>query len=562
MTFRLTISRAIVAFGLLAAISFGAIIATSYLSLGYLKVGGPLYNKIKLGNDLIADILPPPEYVIEAYLEVTLALRDPASLAARRERLSQLKKDYDDRREYWLKSDLDPALKELLIEKSDAEVRKFWTAVEQKFLPSVQGGKPEAAAAGYAEVASAYTAHRAIIDEIVKQTTDANAATEAEATASLRSFSIALWSVSGLAILIVMAGVVGVGFGVVRPITGMTGVMKKLAEGDLAVSIPFISRKDEVGAMAHALEVFRENAQRVRQMEAEHDSMKERAEADRKAAMTRVANELEVSIGRIARVVSSASSEIDAAAATLTRTAEATQGLSSNAASASEQSSQNVNSAAAASEEMAASVSEIAKQVEEASRIARAAVSQAEQTNERVAELSQAAGRIGEVVKMITNVADQTNLLALNATIEAARAGEAGRGFAVVATEVKALASQTAKATDEISSQIAQMQDATAESVGAIKEISATIARISEISTAISAAVEEQGAATQEIARNVSQAACGASEVASSIGQVNRGAVDTGAAATQVRSTSAALLKESNRLSQEVDKFVAAIRAA
>jgi len=562
MAFRLTISRAIIAFGLITAIGFGAVITTSSLALSRLKVGGPLYDKIKLGNDLVADILPPPEYVIEAYLEVTLALNEPAAVAAHRDRLVQLKKDYDERRDYWTKSGLEPALKTLLVERSDADVRKFWTAVERDFLPALAAGNQAAAARSYADITRAYTAHRAVIDDIVKRTNDDNAATETEATASVTAFSIALWSVSALVVLMVGAGVLGVGIGVVRPITAMTEVMRRLAEGDLDISIPSLRRKDEVGAMADAVQIFRDNAGRVRDLEIEQVALKQRSEAERRDAMRRVAGDFEATIGEIVKVVWSASSEIEDAAATLTTSAESTQGLSAGVAAASAQSSTNVTSAAAASEEMAASVNEIGRQVEDAQRIARSAVEQAERTNQRVATLSQAATRIGEVVKMINEVAEQTNLLALNATIEAARAGEAGRGFAVVASEVKALAAQTAKATDEIASQITQMQHATGESVSAINEIGMTISRISEISSAIAAAVEEQGAATHEIARNVQEAASGAREVTSSIAQVNRGAVDTGAAAAQVHGSAAALLGESQRLSIEVDRFISAVRAA
>lgn len=562
MAFRLTISRAIVAFGFLAAAGFAAVIATSSISLSQLQVGGPLYNKIKLGNDLVADILPPPEYVIEAYLEATLALREPATVPAHRERLVQLKKDYDDRREFWSKSDLTPAIRKMLVEKSDAEVQKFWNSVERDLLPALAGKNPTAAEKSYADITKAYLAHRAVIDDIVKTTNDENAATEAEATASVRFFSILLWCVSALVFLIVGGGVFGVGLGVIRPITDMTKVMKRLADGELAVSVPSMSRKDEVGEMAQAVGVFKDNALRVREMEAEQAALKERGEMDRKAELARVAGDFEATVGQIVRFVSQASSEIETAASTLSKSAEATEQLSATVAMASEKSAENVNSAASASEEMAASVSEISRQVEEAQKITRVAVEQATQTNTRVATLSQAASRISEVVKMITAVADQTNLLALNATIEAARAGEAGRGFAVVASEVKALSAQTAKATEEIGSQIAQMQAATEDSVAAIQEIGTTISRISEISATIAATVEQQGVATQEIARNALEAAGGAKEVASSIAQVTRGAVDTGAKATQVHGSAGALLSESQRLSVEVDRFMATVRVA
>jgi methyl-accepting chemotaxis protein len=559
---RITISRAIFAFGMLTIAGLVAVIFASNYALSQLKVGGPIYDKIKLGNDLVADILPPPEYVIEAYLEATLALQDPSSLQVHADRLVQLKKDYDDRRDFWAKSDLDPAIKAKLVEKSHREVERFLAAVEKTFLPALAKADAAAAAKSYADITAAYTAHRAVIDEIVKQTNDDNAATEAEATRRDKFFTWILWGISAFVFVVVGAGIAGVAKGVIQPIIRMTGVMERLAGGELESEIPSLGRKDEVGAMAGAVQIFKENALRVRAMEAEQTLSARKAEAERKAAMLEVADGFEKAVGKVVRTVSSASSEIEAAAGSLTRTAETTQELSAAVAEASEQSSSNVQSAAAASEEMASSVNEIGRQVLESQRISYAAVEQAERTNARISELSQSANRIGEVIKMITEVAEQTNLLALNATIEAARAGDAGRGFAVVASEVKALSAQTAKATEEIAAQVTQMQSATEHSVAAIREIGSTIAQISEISTAIAAAVEEQGAATQEIARNVQQAAQGATQVTGSIADVNRGASDTGSAAEQVHGLAVSLLAQSNHLSSEVENFLRKIRAA
>jgi methyl-accepting chemotaxis protein len=562
MKLRLTIARATALFGLVTAAGLAAVVFTGIYALSDVKVGGPLYTQIKLGNDLVADILPPPEYVIESYLEATLALNNPSELDARRSRLTQLKKEYDERHDFWQKSDLEPALKTRLIQDSHREVQRFYAAVEQAFLPALAKGDREAAAKAYSEITKAYSAHRAVIDDIVKKTNDDNAAFEAGATQRVAAFTIILWIISGVVFLIIGAGLLGMGLGVIRPMTAMTGVMEKLAGGTLDIEIPSLQRADEVGGMARAVQIFRENALRVQAMESAQAGMKLKAEQDRKAAMTQVADAFEQAVGRIIETVSSASSEIERASAGLTATANKNHALSTEAASASDRSSTNVQSVAAASEEMATSVTEIGRRVQQSESVTQEAVRQAEQTNERISELSQSAGRIGEVVKMIAAVAEQTNLLALNATIEAARAGEAGRGFAVVASEVKALAAQTAKATEEIGAQITQMQSATEHSVSAIKKISATIGQISGISTVIATAVEQQGASTQGIARNVQQAAQDTIEVGKDLADVSRGAADTRAEAEQVHAFARSLSQEGGSLKHEVEKFLATIRAA
>src|SRR5215207_2903801 len=238
MKLHLTIARAMVLFGLVTALGLAAVVSTGIYALGEVKVGGPLYDKIKLGNDLIADILPPPEYVIESYLEATLVRHDPAQLSAHRDRIAQLKKEYDERHEFWVKSDLDPTLKTKLVEKSHNEVQRFWTAIQQGLLPALSKADGAAATKSYAEIAARYAAHRAIIDDIVKQTNDQNAATEVAATERVSTFTFVLWGVSAVVFLIIGAGVFGVAFGVIRPIAVMTDVMKGLAGGDLDVPVP------------------------------------------------------------------------------------------------------------------------------------------------------------------------------------------------------------------------------------------------------------------------------------------------------------------------------------
>ncbi|MEH2628429.1 methyl-accepting chemotaxis protein [Bradyrhizobium sp. AZCC 1719] len=352
-------------------------------------------------------------------------------------------------------------------------------------------------------------------------------------------------------------------FTIARPMRALSASMEELAGGNFAVVLPGLGRKDELGAVAGAVEKFKVVSEQKAHDEAEAKMRQDQVAAQqRKAEMVRLADSFEAAVGEIVETVSSASTELEASAGTLTATAERAQQVTTTVAAASEEASTNVQSVASATEELSSSVNEISRQVQESARMAGEAVDQARVTNDRVSELSKAAARIGDVVELINTIAGQTNLLALNATIEAARAGEAGRGFAVVASEVKALAEQTAKATGEISQQISGIQGATHESVGAIKEISGTIERLAEIAATIAAAVEEQGAATQEISRNVQQAADGTQQVSANITDVQRGASETGSASAQVLSAAQSLSADSNRLKLEVGKFLDTVRAA
>jgi len=460
-----------------------------------------------------------------------------------------------------------------------------------------------------AQYASAFAAVRSAIDaqnRIVAETLDAIGPRVAAAVESLqfdlRKKQDALGSVteseSRMAIIEMLA-IAAIGFalagcaawligsGIAGPVGSITAAMRKLADGDRDVEVPYTDHRDEVGDIASALLVFKENliqterlqaeqreaekrqAEAERQRESERQAAEQRqrqadedAAAERRRAMLELADTFESQVGNVVTEVGGAAKQLQATSGAMSATAEETSRQATAVAAAAEQASANVQTVASAAEELSHSIQEISRQVAESNRIAQEAVVAARTTDTKVQGLAEAAGKVGEVVKLINDIASQTNLLALNATIEAARAGDAGKGFAVVASEVKSLANQTARATEEIAGQIGAIQSATTEAVQAIQAIGGTIGEISEIATAIASAVDQQGAATREIAGNVQQAAQGTQEVTSNIAGVTRAASDTGAATTQVVDASNAIARHGETLKNEVDRFLQTVRAA
>ncbi|MEL6061609.1 MULTISPECIES: methyl-accepting chemotaxis protein [unclassified Methylobacterium] len=455
---------------------------------------------------------------------------------------------------------------------SSPEERALWTAFKQHWS-DYQGYRTKLIGAAQAKDQPALnalfqtsrTAFEKALDCLDRDTA-LNVAGGEQSTASAgQTYARSIWVTTLLCGLALIVGIYSLGYLILRvthPIDRLIQRMKDLAAGDRQAEIPYTGRANEIGAIALALEASRASSIRALQLEAEAVEARRTAEEQRKAAMRQMADGFEAAVGGVIGMVSSSATELQTTAEQMTSTATETASRSTVVAAASAQAAANVNMVAYAAEELGTSVQEIGRQVRGSATLAQAAVGEADQTATLVQALRQTSARIGDMVGLIANIASQTNLLALNATIEAARAGEAGRGFAVVAAEVKDLAGQTAKATEEIAGQIGEIQGVTDQAVSAIGGITDRIREINSVATTIATAVEQQGAATQEIVRNVAQASTGTTEVTGTIAGVAQASEETGAAASQVLSAASELARQSEHLRAAVGRFLATVRAA
>lgn len=563
--FNLRIRSMLLVLGGAICIMFAATVAVNQFAQSQLAIGSPSYGQIVRAKDLVADVLPPPAYLIESYLEATLAKDDTSSASARRERLAELRKQYDDRHAYWndkaawqRPQGFNDTLYNAIVVDSHAEASKFWSFLDDAYFPALASGDPAAIDGAYAELSSIYAAHRKQVDRIVEEAIKDQAFLERMAEQDEGLFGMLGIGIAVLALCVMLAGFFLLSRRVIRPVADVTGVMKKLADGDLRTSASGADRQDEIGDMVRALEVFRKNLIEMSRLREEQIEAERKIEAARRESLLQMANSVETEAGTAVNHVSEQAGAMTRLAGDMAASVANVTDQCQGVASAAQQAMMSAASVTAATQEFSASIREVSHQLGRARSVTAATVETSERTRTAVGNLANAVAKIGDVAAIISEIADQTNLLALNATIEAARAGEAGRGFAVVATEVKSLSSQTAKSTEEIRRHVAAIQVVMRETIDVVAEITRQIGSVDEGSTVIAAAMEEQSATINEIARHVEETAKAAAFVSDSVGVVLSEAARTGEGARTLKVSAGDVDMSISRLREAITRVLRA----
>ncbi|WP_181699611.1 methyl-accepting chemotaxis protein [Chthonobacter albigriseus] len=484
---------------LVAAIAFG------YGLIQKVRIGGPIYSDLIAGKDVIADVLPPPLYIIEAYLETSRAMLDPASVTERRARVEQLKADYDTRHAYWQDLPLTPELKAALLKAADAPAQRFFSLGADEFFPALAAGDKAAAEAAYGQMSAAYADHRAEIDRVVQLASGWYAATEAEAQGEIPWALSVIGALAVLVVTLVAAAGVLAERAVVRPIGLIAKAMRHLADGHADVTVPAVGRTTEMRELAGAMTVFADNARERAGLMQEVHAGRAAAE-ERKATLETLAMNFLSDADSMKTVLDREAHVVQGCAKAFRQTVETSESEAGQGLAAAVAAAENVRAVAEEAGRLSASTRQIAQQTDEARRLTEAAATRARGAEQEVQALTTVAEQIKSILESIGGIAAQTNLLSLNATIEASRAGEAGRGFAVVAAEVKALAGETAKATGEVDRLLQQINACTGAVVGSISRIVVDVDAVNALNGDVAAAIAEQERATAEIAQSAEQA--------------------------------------------------------
>jgi methyl-accepting chemotaxis protein len=531
------------------------------IGVSTIRFNGPLHRENEEINAYIADILPPPQYIIEPYLEATLAMRSQGTLEEHHARLRQLRQEFDERTAYWQKSPIEMSLRTQLLEKAGAESDRFWSELEENLLPALARNDRTSAARSYRRLSTAYQRHRAQIDIAVIAAQVQQKRVNAQAAASTRTYVAIIGTLALALAALLLVGLRFVRRRIVLPLGKVAQSITRVVEGDLTTKFEVPKHDDEVAEVAVAIEVFRQSSLEKLDQQVQLQCEREQASAQRTKELLALADNIETGIGAIVNDFVAASSRLRQSATALASSAEQSAMQSGDVSIAISDTAAGVTAAASASDEFAVTIGEISRQAASSADLARRSTEAAALADSRILSLDAAADEAGKVIEMISTIAARTSLLALNASIEAARASEHGRGFAVVASEVTELARQTSQSSEQVAALIQAIQATSGSSVEALSAISDRLAQLETSSTAIALAVDQQACSGQEMARSIDRAASGADVVAQNVRHLHDAARITGDVSADVLVASTDLERKAGELSLQIGQFLRQIRA-